>query len=187
MDLDVEGDHGPPAQIYVVSTEHMIEPAQKSPIIMSSLDVAVQGYLEEFGEEGAHAFFTSTDGWDRPVLDDRARPRYERHQSLTAFERAFVDHHLGALGVTVLECNGSCASRQGDVERGDAPYRMWSQKWFPGGSRELYAEVMAQAKANAEAILKANSDRVLEVARQVASVLRAPVERGDNLPIPLKL
>lgn len=78
------------------------------------------------------------------------------------------------------------ASRQGDVERGDAPYRMWSQKWFPGGSRELYAEVMAQAKANAEAILKANSDRVLEAARQAASVLRAPAERGDNLPVPLK-
>lgn len=106
VDLDVEGDHTPPAQIYAVSTEHMIDPAQKSPIVMSYLDVVVQGYLEEFGEEGAHAFFTSTDGWDTPVLNDRASPRYERHQSLTASERAFVDHHLGILGVIVLERRG---------------------------------------------------------------------------------
>jgi hypothetical protein len=63
--------------------------------------VVVQGYLREFGEEGVTRFFTTTHGWDAPILDDRAAPRYPRHQPVTATERAITDAHLwrgGALG-----------------------------------------------------------------------------------------
>jgi hypothetical protein len=47
-------------------------------------------------------FFATTEGWDSPVLDDRAAPRYPRARHLEADERALVDSHLAALGVTVL-------------------------------------------------------------------------------------
>lgn len=100
--LWIENDPPVEAQIYAVEPHSMVEPQRKMPILMSYLDVVIQGYLREFGEEGAHGFFTSTDGWDTPVRNDRARPRYSRHQSLSAAERGFVDHHLAALGVEVI-------------------------------------------------------------------------------------
>ena len=67
------------------------------PILLSYLDVVVQGYLAEFGADGVARFFATTTGWDAPVLNDRAAPRYPRHQPLTDAERALVDHHLHAL------------------------------------------------------------------------------------------
>jgi hypothetical protein len=73
-----------------------------APILMSYLDVVVQGYLREFGQAGAEDFFATTDGWDIPVLDDRAAPRYPRHQALTGDERALVDALLREVGGRVL-------------------------------------------------------------------------------------
>lgn len=89
-------------QIYAVSPEAMISPENKPAIWMSYLDVVVQGYLREFGETGAHGFFATTDGWDTPVRDDRAKPRYSRHQQLSAAERAFVDDRLAERAVRIL-------------------------------------------------------------------------------------
>jgi hypothetical protein len=63
-------------------------------ILLSYLDVVVQGFLQEFGPEGVTRFFETTDGWDTPVLTDRAAPRYPRAQKLTAQETALVDQHL---------------------------------------------------------------------------------------------
>lgn len=63
-------------------------------ILLSYLDVVVQGFLREFGQAGAEAFFETTDGWDTPVLDDRAAPLYPRAQNLTAQERRVTDHLL---------------------------------------------------------------------------------------------
>ncbi len=71
------------------------------PIYLSYLDVVVQGYLREFGSGGAARFFATTDGWDTPMLNDRAAPRYPRHQQLTPDETAFVDTQLAALSVRV--------------------------------------------------------------------------------------
>ncbi len=64
------------------------------PILMSYLDVVVQGFLREFGEEGVARFFDTTAGWDAPLSDDRAAPRYPRAQTLGAAETALVDRHL---------------------------------------------------------------------------------------------
>jgi len=72
-----------------------------APILLSYLDVVVQGFLHEFGPNGAEDFFATTDGWTRPVLDDRSAPRYPRHQRLTDAERARVDAHLARLPVVV--------------------------------------------------------------------------------------
>lgn len=64
------------------------------PILLSYLDVVVQGYLREFGADGVRHFFDTTDGWDAPLRDDRADPAYPRHQILTAAERDLVDTEL---------------------------------------------------------------------------------------------
>ena len=68
-------------------------------MLLSYIDVVVQGYLREFGERGVRHFFETTDGWEAPVLDDRAAPIYPRHQRLSPDERALVDDQLREIGV----------------------------------------------------------------------------------------
>ncbi|MEM7721758.1 MAG: gamma-glutamylcyclotransferase family protein [Pseudomonadota bacterium] len=89
-DLDV--------QIYRTKPEHDTDGSEAHPILLSYLDTVVQGYLTEFGEDGALRFFETTSGWDTPILDDRAAPRYPRAQVLTQAEVDFVDAQLTALG-----------------------------------------------------------------------------------------
>lgn len=77
-----------PAKVGPASTGH--------PILLSYLDVVVQGFLQQFGETGVAGFFASTDGWG-PIKDDRADPYYPRFQTLTNAERALVDQHVANL------------------------------------------------------------------------------------------
>ena len=72
------------------------------PIVLSYLDVVVQGYLTEHGEAGVRRFFETTDGWDAPILNDRASPQYPRHQHLSNEERDLVDHWLNTFGTTIV-------------------------------------------------------------------------------------
>lgn len=74
----------------------------RHPILLSYLDVVVQGYLREFGPDGVAQFFATTDGWDAPILNDRARPRYPRHRRLAPDETALVDNHIAAIGATLI-------------------------------------------------------------------------------------
>lgn len=85
--------------VYAVPEDRHGRPTARHPILLSYIDVVVQGYLREFGTDGAARFFATTTGWEAPVLNDRAAPRYPRHQRLTAAETAFVDEQLAALGV----------------------------------------------------------------------------------------
>lgn len=66
-------------------------------ILLSYLDVVVQGFALEFGNEGVQRFFDTTDGWDTPVLNDRDAPLYPRAQTLTDDQTALVDSHLARL------------------------------------------------------------------------------------------
>lgn len=79
-------------QIYSVEDEHAAK--GEHPIVLSYLDTVIQGFLAEFGEAGAQAFFDTTHGWHLPMLDDRADPIYPRATVLTTHEQAFVDDNL---------------------------------------------------------------------------------------------
>lgn len=82
-------------QIYTVpDANHQPAPC---PILLSYLDVVVQGFLTEFGPDGVANFFATTTGWQAGILDDRAAPIYPRHQKLTRDETALVNRHLAAL------------------------------------------------------------------------------------------
>ena len=87
--------------VYAVPDDRQGMPSVRHPVLLSYIDVVVQGYLRVFGQEGAEQFFATTDGWDAPVHNDRTAPRYPRHQQLTRWETAFVDDHLAALSVKV--------------------------------------------------------------------------------------
>ncbi|WP_299031094.1 gamma-glutamylcyclotransferase family protein [uncultured Sulfitobacter sp.] len=86
---------------YAVPAETWVEHSGNH-ILLSYLDVVVQGYLAEFGAGGVANFFATTDGWDTPVLDDRTAPRYPRAQTLGAQETALVDQHLALRGTPII-------------------------------------------------------------------------------------
>lgn len=97
-------DHGlgAPAhvQVYTVPDRNH-RPDRRTPVLLSYLDVVVQGFFQRYGADGVAHFFATTDGWPDRVRDDRAAPRYPRHQSLSGAERALVDAALAALPVTM--------------------------------------------------------------------------------------
>ncbi len=90
----------PEIHIYHAPPELHAPASALHPVLLSYLDVVVQGYLCEFGEDGVARFFDTTDGWDAPIRDDRSNPIYPRHQTITRHQRALVDHHLDRLGAT---------------------------------------------------------------------------------------
>ena len=89
-------------QIYAVPPHASAPPSVRHPILMSYLDVVVQGFLREFGPDGVAGFFATTAGWEAPILNDRPAPRYPRHQRLNAAERALVDDHLDGVGARIV-------------------------------------------------------------------------------------
>ena len=90
-------------------------PTVEHPLLLSYIDVVVQGYLKEFGEAGVAHFFQTTAGWSAPVLNDRARPIYPRHQTLSGDERQLVDDNLKALNVSPMDWpDGDLSSWTGD-------------------------------------------------------------------------
>jgi len=94
---DVTDQLGPNTAIYQADPAKTAPPSTGHPILLSYLDVVVQGFLQQYGEQGVADFFTSTDGWG-PIKDDRAAPEYPRFQTLSPQERALTDQHISALG-----------------------------------------------------------------------------------------
>ncbi len=86
-------------QVYALPDHDSAQPTEENPILLSYLDVVLQGYLHRFGTAGARDFVATTDGWHAPVIDDRTAPRYPRAQRLSGDETAFVDAALRELGV----------------------------------------------------------------------------------------
>lgn len=88
--------------IYAIPEGAHHDPGPDHPVLLSYVDVVVQGFLAEFGEAGVRRFFDTTQGWHVPVLDDRAQPVYARAQRLDRHERALVDDALGGVGARVV-------------------------------------------------------------------------------------
>lgn len=64
------------------------------PILQSYLDCVLQGFLHIHGPDAPTAFIASTDGWETPILQDRAAPRYPRAITLSDDETAHIDELL---------------------------------------------------------------------------------------------
>ncbi|MFV2052300.1 gamma-glutamylcyclotransferase family protein [Aliiroseovarius sp. YM-037] len=87
--------------IYAIPAGKHQRPGPDHPVLLSYLDVVIQGYLAEFGEEGVARFFATTDGWDATILDDRAAPVYSRHRETSDVERQLVDDHLASVSAII--------------------------------------------------------------------------------------
>ncbi len=55
-------------------------------ILRSYLDVVMQGYLQQFGEDGLARFMQTTLNFDCPIFEDREAPRYPRATTLSRHE-----------------------------------------------------------------------------------------------------
>ncbi len=95
IDLEHMAPAAVAAEIYAIPAERHVAPDEGHPVLLSYLDVVVQGYLDVFGEAGVTRFFETTDGWDAPILDDRGgRPATRATQRLRPSERDLVDDWL---------------------------------------------------------------------------------------------
>ncbi len=93
---DISAQLGGQTAIYQADPSKVAPPSTGHPILLSYLDVVVQGFLREYGETGVREFFATTDGWGQ-IRDDRYDPVYPRFQTLTKGERALVDAQIKAL------------------------------------------------------------------------------------------
>lgn len=64
------------------------------PILQSYLDCVLQGFLHIHGPNAPAAFIETTDGWETPILQDRATPRYPRAVKLSDAEAMTIDRLL---------------------------------------------------------------------------------------------
>jgi len=93
----------PEIALYSIPDGKHGRPTERHPVLLSYIDVVVQGYLHEYGAKGATLFFDTTDGWDAPILNDRAKPVYPRHCKLSRGETDFVDDALSRLSAQVKQ------------------------------------------------------------------------------------
>ncbi|ABG30870.1 gamma-glutamylcyclotransferase [Roseobacter denitrificans] len=94
--------HQPEIAVYAVAPEDMTD-NNSHRILLSYLDVVVQGFHEVYGDSGVRHFFDTTDNWHTPILNDRADPIYPRHQKLTRAQTALVDDNLDRLSAQIQE------------------------------------------------------------------------------------
>ncbi len=104
-EVDHPLDPAPPIAVYAIPERD--DDGSDAPILLSYLDVVVQGFLREFGEDGVARFFETTDNWRLPVADDRAAPLYPRAQDLSAAETRLVDRWLAQVGSRILPVAGT--------------------------------------------------------------------------------
>lgn len=88
--------------IYAIPPDSSAPPDEEHPILLSYIDVVLQGYLREYGEPGALRFIQTTEGWNTPVKDDRDAPVYPRARLLSDSERSFVDDMLVTVRARVM-------------------------------------------------------------------------------------
>lgn len=89
-------------QVYVANPDHVDPKGFGKPILLSYLDCVVQGFLDQFGEDGVTGFFNTTSGWDRPIKNDRAAPIFPRAQVLSTAQTALVDRHLQDISANIV-------------------------------------------------------------------------------------
>lgn len=88
--------------IYAIPPQDCRPAGAQNPILLSYLDTVIAGFADLYGEDHARDFFVTTSGWEAPVLDDRADPRYPRTTPLSDDIRAIVDDGLRRCGSPLL-------------------------------------------------------------------------------------
>ena len=92
--------------VYAVPVEERMPATARHPVLLSYLDVVIQGAMALHGEGGAAGVLRHDLGLGRRARRSRGA-RYARAQRLTAAERAAVDEGLARLGVERVRSQAS--------------------------------------------------------------------------------
>lgn len=85
--------------VYAGHERHRGCATREFPIWRSYLDCVALGFLHLGGVEALDEFISSTSGWDAPILDDRASPKYPRALTITAAQELLIEDALRRNGV----------------------------------------------------------------------------------------
>lgn len=95
-DLVLYGDKAlPDMPLHVYSGRAPYRPDQPHYILQSYLDAVLQGYLHQYGDEGARNFIKRTACFDTGLFTDREAPQYPRSVRLSETEMALFDEITG--------------------------------------------------------------------------------------------
>ena len=68
-------------------------------LLQSYMDAVLQGFRNEYGDEGVSHFVDTTANFNRRVIADRERPLYPRSVDLTDAEKSLFDAEIMRAGV----------------------------------------------------------------------------------------
>jgi cation transport regulator ChaC len=89
-----------PVQIYVGRERGEGAPGSgRGMLLQSYVDAVMAGFLREFGEAGVTGFLSTTEGFEREMIADRANPRYPRAVAVPDATSRWFDELLAEKGV----------------------------------------------------------------------------------------
>lgn len=91
-----------PDELYVYVAKEDNSIPERGCLLQSYLDAVMQGFRNEFGDDGVSHFVETTAGFEREIILDRDRPRYPRSVNLSDDEMTLFDLSLRAAGVRGL-------------------------------------------------------------------------------------
>lgn len=101
--LEVATSVDMPDNLYVYIANEIEEAKDDGALLQSYLDAVMQGFRNEYGNEGVSHFVDTTKGFERSIMLDRANPLYPRSVSLCDEEISLFDSEIkraGVLGVS---------------------------------------------------------------------------------------
>ncbi|MEM9278829.1 MAG: gamma-glutamylcyclotransferase family protein [Pseudomonadota bacterium] len=101
-DLELPTGFDAPAELYVYVADEAVDTEDTGALLQSYTDAVLQGFRNEYGDEGVWHFTETTRHFERPLIQDRANPLYPRSVDLTPEEADLFDKALEQAGVGEL-------------------------------------------------------------------------------------
>jgi cation transport regulator ChaC len=97
--VDVKSADELPDNLYVYIANESEEIKDDGALLQSYLDAVMQGFRNEYGNEGVSHFIDTTKGFERSIMLDRDNPLYPRSVTLCDEEIKFFDAEIRRAGV----------------------------------------------------------------------------------------
>lgn len=91
-----------PDELYVYIANEEEGASDDGALLQSYLDAVMQGFRNEYGNDGVSHFVNTTKGFERNILLDRSAPLYPRDVKLCEEEISLFDNELRRVGVIGL-------------------------------------------------------------------------------------
>ena len=93
--LLIDSDAAMPNDIYVYIANEPEGESDEGALLQSYLDAVMQGFFNEYGDEGVRHFMDTTKGFDRKLIRDRQSPKYPRPVMLSDSDATYFDSLVG--------------------------------------------------------------------------------------------